>query len=350
MTQYVTHYNISSIHEESDQGVRDAVPSFNQSAQALFADQYRKNLVYRNFCNALGCSVQSVDHWKKIPSLPTDAFKLEHFPIISFPQNLIEYTFTTSGTTSETKGNHYLPSLETYEKSITLCWEELELPLPKKAFFLTAKPCEAKHSSLSHMMGVLAASYASEAHWLVNADGTINSNMLQKAASGSQPVAILGTALAFLHLFENLSASINLPKGSWAMETGGYKGTQRQLEKTELYDLFTAKLNIPQDSVINEYSMTELSSQFYTHGIGNSHQGPSWTRIRVIDPITNSDAEEGQAGHLVIYDLANCHSVMAIRTQDIAIATGDNSFILLGRDPSALPRGCSRASDAALRS
>ena len=40
--------------------------------------------------------------------------------------------------------------------------------------------------------------------------------------------------------------------------------------------------------------MTELSSQFYSRGLNQAHQGPSWTRTRVIDPITNTDAKPGQ--------------------------------------------------------
>jgi hypothetical protein len=173
---------------------------------------------------------------------------------------------------------------------------------------------------------------------------------------------MLGTALAFLHLFELADESLALPEGSWAMETGGYKGTDRHLEKQDLYALFEKKLRLPASSIINEYSMTELSSQFYTRGLGHPHSGPSWTRIRVIDPLTNTDALAGEPGHLVIYDLANLHSVMAIRTQDIAIRhtaplaegnqslEGNQSFTLLGRDPSALPRGCSRAADHQLSS
>ena len=33
---------------------------------------------------------------------------------------------------------------------------------------------------------------------------------------------------------------------------------------------------------------------------------------------------------------------MAIRTQDLAVAVGEREFILIGRDPKAIARGCSR--------
>ena len=204
-------------------------------------------------------------------------------------------------------------------------------------------------------MGVLAHSLTEKPTWAVSDDGQLEIDAITRAANMGLPVVLIGTALAFLHLFESIDTPLTLPPGSWAMETGGYKGTKRQLKKQELYQLFHEKLNIAPGSIINEYSMTELSSQFYSRGLNQAHTGPSWTRVRVIDPITNQESHPGQAGHLVIYDLANLHSVMAIRTQDIAIRTeadlalGHNSFTLLGRDPSALPRGCSRAVDHSLR-
>lgn len=200
-------------------------------------------------------------------------------------------------------------------------------------------------------MGVLANSLTEKPTWAVNDSGQLEIDTITRAASFDLPVAFIGTALAFLHLFESIETPLSLPPGSWAMETGGYKGTKRHLKKQDLYQLFHEKLKLAPDSVINEYSMTELSSQFYSRGLNQAHSGPSWTRVRVIDPITNQESQAGQAGHLVIYDLANLHSAMAIRTQDIAtrseadLAQGNNSFTLLGRDPSALPRGCSRATD-----
>jgi hypothetical protein len=130
---------------------------------------------------------------------------------------------------------------------------------------------------------------------------------------------------------------------------GGYKGLTETLEP----DAFRAKLagffGIPDSRILNEYSMTELSSQFYRWSDETSHRGPCWTRIRVIDPETGKASEDGKPGYLEIVDLANLGSVAAIRTQDLAIATGDSEFILLGRDPGALPRGCSRSADDLLR-
>lgn len=324
---------------------------FCQSAIDLFTSQYSSNSAYQNYCDSLGVKVTEICKWKNIPPVTTDVFKLSGTPIISFTKEDIQRTFTTSGTTGDIKGQHHFPSLDIYEHSITSCWEQLALPKPTNCIFLTQKPQDAPQSSLSHMMGVLDDTYSETSTWVIDKDGKIDiDKVISVIHETKEPIALMGTALAFLYLFENLPAPLRLPAGSWAMETGGYKGTKRQLEKKELYEMFQKFLGLENDSVINEYSMTELSSQFYTRGLDHDHQGPSWTRTLVIDPITEKEALDGQPGHLVIYDLANVHSVMAIRTQDIAIATGENSFILLGRDPSALPRGCSRAADSSLRS
>ena len=91
--------------------------------------------------------------------------------------------------------------------------------------------------------------------------------------------------------------------------------------------------------------MTELSSQAYARGSDGSHRFPSWCQWRVLCAETERELPTGEIGYLEVHDLANLHSVAAIRTQDFAIDHGDGSFTLLGRDPGALPRGCSRGMD-----
>jgi hypothetical protein len=56
----------------------------------------------------------------------------------------------------------------------------------------------------------------------------------------------------------------------------------------------------------------------------------------------------GGTGVLRLFDLANLGSTLALETQDLAVRE-EHGFKLLGRDPGALPRGCSRAADEMLR-
>jgi hypothetical protein len=64
----------------------------------------------------------------------------------------------------------------------------------------------------------------------------------------------------------------------------------------------------------------------------------------VIDPESGLECAEGGTGVLRIFDLANLGSCCALQTRDLAVRRGED-FELIGRDPSALPRGCSRAVD-----
>jgi hypothetical protein len=93
--------------------------------------------------------------------------------------------------------------------------------------------------------------------------------------------------------------------------------------------------------------MTELSSQFYSRGPDGLHTAPPWLRTCIIDPETGDEVTLGETGILRLFDLANVGSVMAIETQDLAVRH-EAGFKLLGRDPSALPRGCSRPVDEML--
>lgn len=323
----------------------DESSSFSLTASQLHTYQLSTNAPYKALCDSIHHTAS--DDWRNIPALTTDTFK-HATPPSSLPPELRNTTFMTSGTTGEVRGQHHFRSTELYETSILECWKQLDLPAPTNLLILTPPPAQAPHSSLSHMMEVLREEYCPEAVYLIDHD-TLDSAPLFDATEKDQPITLLGTALAFLNLFEILDQPLQLPAGSWAMETGGYKGSGRSLTKEQLYALFKTHLGLAEDHIWNEYSMTELSSQFYTRGIGKPHVAPHWVKIRVLDPETDQQVAAGEMGYLVIYDLANIDSVLALRTQDLAIYHDQHSFTLIGRDPSALPRGCSRSIDEALR-
>ncbi|MEI8233212.1 MAG: hypothetical protein WCH57_00850 [Verrucomicrobiota bacterium] len=315
--------------------------AFSTLALEIFRFQREHNAPYRQFCKYQKTPAE-LTAWRKIPAVPAGAFR--QAKLLSFPAAETVTSFRTSGTTGEGYGSHHFHSLRLYETSILAAWKALELPsLPQ--ILLTQRPGDAPHSSLCHMMGTLGALGAQT--WCIDASGRLDLAALRRA-SAVGPVLLLGTALAFLHLFERLEEErLELAPGSLAMETGGYKGTGRTLAKPELYARFGRTLGLEPDAILNEYSMTELSSQWYTRGLGRPHHGPAWTRALVIDPETGREAPEGGHGVLRLFDLANLGSVLAIQTQDLAIRRGAG-FELLGRDPTALPRGCSRSADELL--
>ena len=299
----------------------------------LHTFHFCRNAAYRAFCRSLGVPDQVAD-WRQIPCVPQDAFK--HADLRSFPPEETLKTFRTSGTTGEGFGQHHFRTLGVYEEAVREGWRHAGLPAGP-FLVIAPHPDEAPHSSLSHMLATLAPREA-----FIAPGGEIDLDRLRTVTTS---VCLLGTALGFLNLCEQLGTEqLVLPPGSTAMETGGYKGSRRDISRAELYSSISRTLGIAPEDIINEYGMTELSSQFYARGPHGRHHGPPWARAIVADPVTLQEVGEGETGILLVYDAANVGSVTGIRTQDLAIRR-DGAFELLGRDPAALPRGCSRAAD-----
>lgn len=321
------------------QGKREE--NFDQAARRIFQHQYHQIPPYKRYADHLNLTPNNITHWKEIPAVPTNAFKDPNNPLTSgiSPAK----TFLTSGTTGETRGAHHFPETSLYELAIDHGWPLLQLPkLP--TFFLTPSAEEAPQSSLSHMFAHL--NNGAGERFLIR-DNKFHLQPLYHHLTTNKPLILMGTALAFLHLMETLGP-IPLPAGSHLLETGGYKGTTHTLSKETLYQDLASHFSLPLDHLHNEYGMTELSSQAYSTGPNGAHRYPHWVRYQILDPETNAELPPGELGYLIIYDLANLHTVSAIRTQDLAIGHPDGSFTLIGRDPSALPRGCSRSIDEAL--
>jgi hypothetical protein len=142
-----------------------------------------------------------------------------------------------------------------------------------------------------------------------------------------------------------MDLKFNLPAGSRAMETGGYKNRSRELPKAELHSLIDGQLGISRDRIICEYGMSELSSQAYAMAgpagqLDRCFHFPPWARAQIVSPETGREVGEGETGLIRIFDLANVFSVAAIQTEDLGIRRGDG-FELVGRAQQAEPRGCS---------
>ncbi len=90
---------------------------------------------------------------------------------------------------------------------------------------------------------------------------------LRAAESAGEAVCILGTTAALSTLFEYLEASrarwLSSASGSRLMDTGGAKGQAKPLAPGEVVEMAQRYLGIAPALVINEYGMTELSSQLY---------------------------------------------------------------------------------------
>ena len=338
---------------------------FDRLARAVFAHQFACNPPYRAFCERRGVSPATVAHWGEVPAVPTDAFKAAAL-VCGDPADAAA-AFRTSGTTAgpERRGTHYLPDLALYDTALRAGFRAHLLPdgARPRILSLIPRPREMPDSSLSHMAGAVVADFGSaESGWYVSPeDGIDHSGLqdaLQRAEAAGEPVCILGTAFALVHWLDALQEGgtrHRLPPGSRLMDTGGFKGRSREVTREELYGAVEERLGIPHAWCVNEYGMTEMSSQFYDGAAGSAsapgerlHVGPPWVRTQATDPETLRPLPHGETGVLRHFDLANLGSVMAIQTADLGVTSPDG-FRVLGRARGAQARGCSLAMDDLLR-
>jgi hypothetical protein len=361
---------------------------FTDLALRVFAHQFERNRPYRAFCEARDRTPATVRRWWEIPAVPTAAFK--ELPMATFPPAEAAVVFETSGTTAGGRsGRHYMRTTALYDAALLPLFAAALLPDGERLPMLSLGPSPrfSPHSSLGHMLGrVMAAFGGPGSAELVTESGIDHEGLagaLSAANAAGQPVCLLGTAFAFVHVLETLAPRrFALPAGSRLMDTGGYKGRSRAVPRDELLAAYEETFGIPPDCVVSEYGMTEMSSQFYGK-TGTWHlalgawpdgddgrtasrlaetlakrqapsakrclyAGPPWVRTVVVDPESMERLPPGAPGLLRHYDLANLDSVMAIQTDDLGIAHAEG-FELLGRAAGAEARGCSLAVEELLQ-
>ena len=342
---------------------------FDRWARRVFAHQFETNAVYAAYVRKRGVTPSTVAHWSEIPWVPASAFKA--VPLVSGDSSQVQRVFRTSGTTGAgRRGEHHVLDLDLYKHSLIPnmrrhLYGEGEAP-SRPILALTPAPSRVPESSLSFMLGTaLDVLSGGEGGFFVTEDGVIDtvglSEALLEATAPGTPILLAGTAFAFVHWLEWLqerNAGFDLPPGSVIMETGGFKGRSRVLERPEFYASLSESHGVPVEGIVNEYGMTELLSQFYDGTVydgrgaatpevtleARRHVPPPWVRTRVLDPTTLSALPDGEPGLLCHYDLANAGSVMAVLTEDLGVAF-DDGFRVLGRAQGAEPRGCSLAMD-----
>jgi hypothetical protein len=335
---------------------------FEELALALFAHQFETCAPYQRFCTARQRTPETLRSWREIPAVPAGAFK--EVPLRCFPAEQTVHTFRTSGTSSaaRARGELHLDTLELYEASLLPSFCRFLLPdlsaeRPEaRILVLAPSPAELRDSSLSHMFGVAIRELGSQGSGFFVERGELQLEALlravEEASAAPEPLLLCGTAFAFVHLLD-AAPKLSLPGTARVMETGGFKGRSRSMRRTELYLALEDQLGVPVERIVNQYGMTELGSQFYDSvllepDLPRHKVGPPWTRVRIVEPDSWSGGDdECEQGSIVVYDLANTGSVLAIRSADLGRRVADG-FEVLGREPGAEERGCSIAADELL--
>ncbi|MCL7965412.1 MAG: hypothetical protein M8858_08340 [marine benthic group bacterium] len=350
---------------------------FTTLAQQIFAFQFEYCTPYRNYCSVRGVSPRSVHDWRRIPPVPTEAFRHVELRTTSTPGEL---RFRTSGTTrgSSLRGTHIVPDPELYRASLRAAFRSFVLeprgggldgsrrqrPAPGAPLLISLVPPfdPADGSSLSWMLDDLIRSVGRPGSRSIASPEGIEwkalftlcdevSGPADDAGPAGTPVVLLGTTLAFDAWLDRLVASDmswRLPAGSLLMDTGGAKGREG-LDRDAVFGRLLPRLGLDPSHLVNEFGMTELLSQRYGRGTGRpTLTGPPWLRTLVVDPVSLEPRPDGSEGILCHFDLANLGSVMGVLTEDRGIRIGAG-IRLLGRTPGAPPRGCSLATSELLR-
>ena len=321
-------------------------------ARPIVAHHARTIPAYARLCASRGFDPQRFSDWRAIPAVPVDAFKRARISCAEGEAAL----FRTSGTTGDARGEHVMGSTETYTASILGPFRRHVIDSKRSAprlVMLAPPPEDLPDSSLSFMFGVLRdklGARSSSFHVGASVAGELDydtagaARALDALCVERDPILVLGTAFALVHLFDDqASARWRLPEGSRVMETGGFKGRSRSVDRADLYAAIQERFAIAPEACVSEYSMTELSSQAYGRALGGL-ETPPWAAIELVDPRTLAPLERrpGQVGLIRWFDLANVWSTLAVQTSDQGRVRDDTTIELLGRAPEAELRGCSQ--------
>jgi hypothetical protein len=328
--------------------------AFTALAADLFRYQVETNAPYAAYVRARGIDpAVPVADWRAIPAVPASAFKSA--ALATFPIADAALHFTTSGTTASASGHHYLATRELYDASLLAGFERLFLDADderRQVRYLRLVP-DRPGSSLRHMMTVVADAIGdgNERDFLTGDALDVDRFLaeLDVVRAMDRAVVVAGTAFAFVALLDGLAArgvTATLPPHSRVMETGGFKGKSRVVPQAELYAAMAEAFAIPVSRIVAEYGMTELCSQYYDAAPrpddpakAREKIAPPWLRPLVTDG-AGREVPRGVVGMVRHVDLANRSSVIAIQTEDLAVAT-ERGIVLLGRDADASLRGCS---------
>lgn len=307
---------------------------FLRVALQLFRFQYERNPVYRQWTDLLKIKPEDVVTLEQIPFLPVEFFKSHQ--VVTSPVNHHTVRFTSSSTTSQIPATHFVNDVSLYEESFLRCFE-LFYGKPEDYCILALLPnyLQRGGSSLVYMCAELIkrSTHPSSGFFLDNIEELIHT--VETLKHTKLKVLLIGVSYALMDLCDkNISLSSNFT----VMETGGMKGTRKELLKPELHAYLKKGFKI--DSVHSEYGMTELLSQGYSLGDGE-FQFPPWMRVlirEVADPLKIRN--DHRTGGINVIDFANVFSCPFIATKDLGRITELGTLELMGRYNNSDVRGC----------
>jgi hypothetical protein len=283
--------------------------------------------------NALKIKADNVQFVREIPFLPIEFFKRS--PVISSPITDKTVIFQSSTTTLQIPSQHYVNHISVYEKSFlqgfSLFYGELS-----EYCILALLPgyLERKNSSLVYMVNcfIERSGHPQSGFFLHDIDKLLKT--IEELKRQGQKTLLIGVSYALM----DLCGKVKLDGNFTVMETGGMKGTRKEMLKEELHAALKAGLGT--EKIHSEYGMTELLSQAYSQG-NRFFKSPPWMKFytrEVTDPLglRNDD----KTGGINVIDLANIYSCSFIATQDLGKTVPGSGLELMGRYDNSDIRGC----------
>jgi len=348
--QVMDNNEINRIIKDATEYVRNPlhVEKFGEIALGLYDLHRELNPVYKKYDKG------PLTDWREIPLMPIGEFKRGDVGLIMsdrMPFPGVE--FHSSGTTQGDKSKHRMYDTEAYRAAIACGFRDQVSNIPIPSYRLVLLTPRLPNSSLYYMM-----SYLSELHDFRGVreefDGMINASRVQELLTSltdeTEPVIIFGTSLAFYDLIKTISSNglppVTLPKGSMMIETGGWKGRDITITPQQLTSMVKDQFGLPVEDLVREYSMSEISSQLYAWGNTNPplYSAPEHLKVRLVDPLSQTEVEWGQSGIISFVDIANVWSCPFILTEDLGHLVDMDGFeklVLEGRAVNAPEKGCS---------
>lgn len=312
---------------------KKSAKDFEQLALAIFQHQYKHNLIYQQYVNALKVIPGTVNNISTIPFLPVKFFKTHKVVSGSFNPEMV---FESSGTSGMVNSKHFVKDLKVYEKSFVKGFEYF-YGNPQNMVILALLPSylERANASLVYMVDVLIKkSGKPESGFYLNEFDKL-AITLQKLQKEKRKTILIGVTFALLDFAEKFNIDLS---HTIIMETGGMKGRREEMVRRQVHDILKTAFNT--NAIHSEYGMTELLSQAYSKGDG-IFATPPWMRVVLRDAEDPLSVLKTGRGLINVIDLANVHSCSFIATDDVGVVYDNNNFEVLGRRDNSDLRGCS---------
>ncbi|MGC2493508.1 hypothetical protein [Candidatus Binatus sp.] len=333
--------------------------SFERLALDVFRHQFETVGAYRSYCEGRRIQPDAVGGVDDIPAVSNVAFKYACLASDRAERSPDAAVFLTSGTTQgrERRGRHVVARPDIYRASAMAHLRTMLFPDARRMAILAMHPTAdvMPESSLSAMISWSIEEFGTRriltAASRERVDAAEAIAFLAYCEARREPVCIMGTTAAFAALASGLRSGnrkIRLAAGSRMMDTGGAKGQIVPMPASEVIAQAGDLLAIAPAMVINEYGMTELSSQLYDATSFNCPGAltaeerykipPPWLHVTARDPMTLRPMPDGEVGMLTFFDLANVGSVSAVMTEDLGYVERGRVHVL-GR-AAGEARGC----------